>query len=235
MKAVTACAALAAGAALALTGCSAGQIAQTADQKAAINGTHAEVGQLSLLNVHIVYPKETQTLQVGGSAVIALSIVNNSSTVTDELTSITTDLGPVRITPPAGQSRVVVGPSQIVVAAGEVAAAEAAHSPGGHGGAASSTTTPAPSTTTPAPSGTAVPGLDTEGAPALGTDPEAKPAKIEITGLTKPISPGLTYTVSFNFKENGTVQVSVPVDAGLYVDRHLSDLSGPAEEGAGGH
>lgn len=228
MKAVTACAALAAGAALALTGCSAGQVAQTADQKAAINGSHAEVGQLSLLNVHIVYPKETQTLQVGGSAVIALSIVNNSSTVTDELTSITTDLGPVRITPPAGQSRVVVGPSQIVVAAGEVAAAEAAHSPGGHGGAASSTTTPAPS-------GTAVPGLGTEGAPALGTDPEAKPAKIEITGLTKPISPGLAYTVSFNFKENGTVQVSVPVDAGLYVDRHLSELSGPAEAGAGGH
>ncbi|WP_067647926.1 hypothetical protein [Nocardia harenae] len=233
MKAVTACAALAAGAALALTGCSAGQISQTADQKAAINGNHAEVGQLSLLNVHIVYPKETQTLQAGGSATLALSIVNNSSTVTDELTSITTDLGPVRITPPAGQSRVVIGPSGTVVAAGEVAAAEEAHSPGGHGGAASSTTE-AP-TTTPAPSGTAVPGLDTEGAPALGTDPEAKPAKIEITGLTRPIAPGLTYNVSFNFRENGTVQVSVPVDAGLSVDRHLSELSGPAAEGSGGH
>ena len=67
------------------------------------------------------------------------------------------------------------------------------------------------------------------------TDPEARPILIEITGLTKDITPGLTYNVAFNFKQNGTVQVQVPVDAGTTA-RHESDKSGAAEaEHTGGH
>ncbi|MEV0338027.1 hypothetical protein AB0H49_03280 [Nocardia sp. NPDC050713] len=209
-------AALAAGAALALSGCSAGQVSQTANQAPAINGNNAEVEDISLRNVHIVYPSEGYTNVQGGKALIALSIVNNSETVTDELTSVTTDLGQVKITPPSGASSVKLAPQQTVVAAGK----QGGGSTDSHGG-------------------------DNHGDDSHGSqptkqqtaDPEAKPATLEITGLTKDITPGLTYTVSFNFKENGTVQVQVPVDAGTEAERHESDLSGPAAGGGhgGGH
>ncbi|WP_167460505.1 hypothetical protein [Nocardia brasiliensis] len=223
-------AALAAGAAIALTGCSAGQISQTADQVAAINGNHADIGKIALRNVHIVFPAHGSeyTNAKGGKAVIALSIVNNSPSVPDELTSISTDLGTVKITPAAGQSTVKLAPQQTVVAA----AAPTAHdAPAGDAHATPATDKP---TTSAAPSTPA----DTHGAGEPATaDPAAEPILLEITGLTKDIGPGLTYTVTFNFKQNGTVQVQVPVDAGTVTERHESDKSGPAEaeHKGGGH
>lgn len=232
-------AALAAGAAIALTGCSAGQISQTADQVAAINGNHADIGKVALRNVHIVFPAHGSeyTNAKGGKALIALSIVNNSPSVPDELTSISTDLGPVKITPAAGQSTVALAPQQTVVAA---ASAPTGHgAPAGDAHAAPATAKP---TTSAAPSSTPAP-ADAHGTgehaaePAVSDDPAAKPILIEITNLSKDIGPGLTYTVTFNFKQNGTVQVQVPVDAGTVTERHESDKSGPAEaeHKGGGH
>ncbi|MFD4433187.1 hypothetical protein [Nocardia sp. NPDC058497] len=216
-------AALAAAAGIALTGCSAGQHTQTSSQAAAINGNHADVGAISLRNVHIVYPEAAAEHDKGGKAVIALSIINNSETVTDELTSVTTDLGQVKLTGPAGDAKFVLKPQQTVVA-GPVKVA-AAPSDDHH---ASPTTTAAP-TTTGAPTTTAAPAGDK---PSI--DPEAKPGTIEITGLTKQIYPGLTYNVTFNFKNAGTVQMAVPVDAAS-VERVENEKSGPAPEGSGGH
>ncbi|MGY1947935.1 hypothetical protein [Nocardia asiatica] len=236
-------AALAAGAAIALSGCSAGQISQTADQVAAVNGSYADVGSIALRNVHIVYPNEGGGYNnaKGGKALIALSIINNSASVPDELTSITTDLGTVKLTGPAGKSVVELAPRQTVVAASTPVKREAAPtttSAAPTTGAGATTTAPrttAPTTTADSHGG------DQHGAQPA-TDPEAKPIQIEITGLTKDITPGLTYNVSFNFKQNGTVQVQVPVDAGLHTERHVSDKSGPAEaehgsgsHGSGGH
>ncbi|WP_227998168.1 hypothetical protein [Nocardia australiensis] len=203
-------AALAAGAALVLSGCSAGQVSQTADQVAAVNGNHADVNTISLRNLHIVFPGEGYTNTKGGSALIALSIINNSESVQDELTSVTTDLGTVKITPPPGDSAFILRPQQTVVASSTERAAE--------------TTSATPTSGAHAQQPTDKP----------ATDPAAKAATIEITGLTEDITPGLTYTVSFNFKQNGTVQVHVPVDAGS-TERHESDLSGPAEPAKGGH
>ncbi|MGW5141264.1 hypothetical protein ACWEPH_19520 [Nocardia beijingensis] len=224
-------AALAAGAAIALSGCGAGQVSQTAQQVAAVNGNHADVGRIALRNVHIVYPSEGTGYNntKGGKALIALSIVNNGESVADELTSITTDLGTVKITPASGKSVVELAPQQTVVAATQPVKREAAP-----------TTTSAAPTSAPrsaAPTTTADShGAGEHGSPAAGQDPEANPILIEITGLTRDIAPGLTYNVSFNFKQNGTVQVQVPVDAGQHTERHESDKSGPAEaEHTGGH
>ncbi|WP_442943747.1 hypothetical protein [Nocardia sp. NBC_00508] len=229
-------AALAAGAAIALSGCSAGQNSQTAEQVAAVNGNSADVGDIALRNVHIVYPAEgtPYTNAKGGKAVIALSAINNSESVADELTSITTDLGTVKITPSAGKPAVRLAPQQTVVAGTHPVKHEAPTTT-----TAAPTTTGAPTTTarTTAPTTTAADshGTDDHGAQPAAA-PEAEPILIEITGLTKDITPGLTYNVSFNFKQNGTVQVQVPVDAGLHTERHESDKSGPAEaEHKGGH
>jgi hypothetical protein len=214
---MVAVAALAASAALTLAGCSAGQISQTADQVAAVNGNSANVEKIALRNVHIVFPGAGYTNVKGDKALIALSMVNISESVTDELTSVDTDLGPVKITPPAGQSTVVLKPQQTVTAGTAATAATGdSHETEGHG----------ETHATPAPSSTAKP---------AGDDAAASPALIEITGLTKDITPGLTYKVRFNFKNNGTVVVDVPVDAG-HAERKVSDKSGPAEaeEGHGG-
>ncbi|WKG09993.1 hypothetical protein QX204_00320 [Nocardia sp. PE-7] len=214
-------AALAAAAGIALTGCSAGQITQTSSQEAAINGNHADVGEIALRNVHIVYPEADAEHDKGGKAKLSLSIINNSEIITDELTSVSTDLGQIKITGPNGDPKFVLKPQQTVfVGTGETKPAAADDH---HG-----TTSAAPTTTSAAPTGAAA-GVDIP-----SNDPVKVPATIEITGLTKDIVPGLTYNVTFNFKDAGTVQVSVPVDAAA-VSRVENEKSGPAPEGAGGH
>ncbi|MFI7527285.1 hypothetical protein [Nocardia salmonicida] len=215
-------AALAAAAGIALTGCSAGQITQTSSQEAAINGNHAEVGEIALRNVHIVYPEADAEHDKGGKAKLSLSIINNSEIITDELTSVSTDLGQIKITGPNGDPKFVLKPQQTVfVGTGET---KPAATDDHHG-----TTSAAPTTTTSAAPTGAAAGVDIP-----SNDPVKVPATIEITGLTKDIVPGLTYNVTFNFKDAGTVQVSVPVDAAA-VSRVENEKSGPAPEGAGGH
>ncbi|MEV0547750.1 hypothetical protein [Nocardia salmonicida] len=207
-------AALAAAAGIALTGCSAGQITQTSTQEAAINGNHANIGEIALRNVHIVYPEAAAEHDKGGKATLSLSIINNSEIITDELTSVSTDLGQVKITGPNADPKFVLKPQQTVfVGTGET---EPAAADDHHG------------TTSATPTGAAA-GVDLP-----SNDPVKTPATIEITGLTKDIVPGLTYNVTFNFKDAGTVQVSVPVDAAA-VARIENEKSGPAPEGAGGH
>ncbi|MFD3595399.1 hypothetical protein ACFWU5_21960 [Nocardia sp. NPDC058640] len=218
-------AALAAAAGIALTGCSAGQHTQTSAQAAAINGNHATVGDIALRNVYIVYPEATAEHSKGGKAVLALSIINGSETVTDELTSVSTDLGQIKITGPAGDPKFTLKPQQTVVVGPAIAKPAAADD---HHG----TTTAAPTTTSAAPTSTSAAPTSAAGdKPSI--DPVKTPATIEITGLAKDIVPGLTYNVTFNFKDAGTVQVSVPVDAAA-VERVENEKSGPAPEGAGG-
>nr|WP_067531445.1 hypothetical protein [Nocardia crassostreae] len=205
-------AAFAAGAVLALSGCGAGQISQTATQVAAVNGNEANVGQIALRDVRILLPQSEQyTNAKGGSAVLAFSAVNLGEFKSDELVSITSDLGAVKI-----GGKIELGPQKTVVA-NLPAGAGAAEAAGDHGDSHDATTPAAPAESK--------------------TDPDATPVLIEITGLTKDVTPGLTYPVTFNFKENGTVVVNVPVDAGHELERVVDEKSGGESEPkpAGGH
>ncbi|MFE3546491.1 hypothetical protein ACFXK0_26310 [Nocardia sp. NPDC059177] len=218
-------AALAAAAGIALSGCSAGQHTQTSSQAAAINGNHAEVGEISLRNVHIIYPATPAEHDKGGKAVLSLSIINGSETVTDELTSVSSDLGQVKLTGPGNDPKLVLAPQQTVFI-GPVDAIESPAADDHHATSAAPTTTAAP-TTSVAPT---TAGQADGDEPSI--DPITEPGTIEITGLTEKIYPGLTYTVTFNFKDAGTVQVSVPVDAAA-TNRVENGMSGPAPEGSG--
>lgn len=83
--------ALAAGATLTLSACGAGQISQTSDQVAAVNGNSAEVGDVSLRNVHVVYPQsEEYSLEPGGTVELGFVAINNSPSTSDTLTGIST-------------------------------------------------------------------------------------------------------------------------------------------------
>ncbi|MFE3292844.1 hypothetical protein [Rhodococcus sp. NPDC059234] len=84
--------ALAAAAAISLSACSAGQITQTATQVAAVNGNYANQGDISLRNVHILFPQsEEYSLEPGGTAALAFTAVNNDEQRSERLGRITTD------------------------------------------------------------------------------------------------------------------------------------------------
>lgn len=209
-------AALATGAALALSGCSAGQISQTASQVPAVNGNAATVGNVALRDVRILLPQsEEYTNAKGGKAVLAFSAINEGSSKTDKLVSVTTDLGKVNFIPSAPE----LVPGQTVLAG---SAAEAARA---NEAAPTAAPNPAPassSAATPTPEHSASPREEGAGTPDQPADPAANPLLVEITDLTQDVVPGLTYGVTFNFKEGGTVQVQVPVDAGPKTPRHES-------------
>ncbi|MDI9896207.1 hypothetical protein QM797_15890 [Rhodococcus sp. IEGM 1381] len=81
--------ALLAGGALALTACGAGQISQTATQVAAVNGNSADVGDIQLRNVHVVYPNSQEySIEPGGTVELGFTAINSNPAVADELTGI---------------------------------------------------------------------------------------------------------------------------------------------------
>ncbi|MGV9714173.1 hypothetical protein ACWDTI_26350 [Gordonia sp. NPDC003424] len=87
--------------ALGTSACGAGQISQTANQEPAVNGNYANVGELQLRDVQIIYPtdKADEVFGNGGPFDVAFVINNLSQTVEDRLLGITApDGGTVTIT-----------------------------------------------------------------------------------------------------------------------------------------
>jgi len=94
-------AALAAGGligAVALAGCSAGQLSQTAMQQSAVDGNQAVVNNVALRNVRIQALQTGDFLRPGATVDLQLVAVNQSPDITDKLVGITTDIGKVTVT-----------------------------------------------------------------------------------------------------------------------------------------
>jgi len=84
-------------AAAALSGCSAGQVAQTALQQSAVNGTAATIGSITLRNVHLRADQTTDFVQPGREVELLFVASNESPDKPDKLTAITSDFGTVRL------------------------------------------------------------------------------------------------------------------------------------------
>lgn len=84
--------------ALALAGCSAGQLSQTASQESAVDGNAAVVNNVALRNVRIQAQQHTDFLQPGATVDLVLVVVNLSPDVADKLVGVTTDIGEVTVT-----------------------------------------------------------------------------------------------------------------------------------------
>ena len=91
-------AALAAAGAVALAGCSAGQVSQTAMQESAVDGNAAEINNVALRNVRIQALQTGAFLRPGATVDLTLVVVNQSPDATDKLVGITTDIGKVTVT-----------------------------------------------------------------------------------------------------------------------------------------
>jgi copper(I)-binding protein len=111
-------------AAVALTGCGAGQISQTATQEPAVNGTSASAGNIAIRNVHLRAQQESDYVQPGTDVELIFTAVNNSPDVNDKLLRVTSDIGTVTLSGdtaiPAGGVLVVGQPD------GQTAALESA-------------------------------------------------------------------------------------------------------------
>ena len=77
--------------AFALTGCSSGQIAETAVKVPAIPGVDAKAGDVAIRNVVVSFPAEGYSWPAGGNVPLQLTLINNGNTG-DRLTSVTSDL-----------------------------------------------------------------------------------------------------------------------------------------------
>ena len=76
------------GAGLALAGCGAGQITQTAAQQAAVTGAAGDAGEISLRDVRFPYPADpTSRYPVGASVPLLATIINHGDQA-DELLAV---------------------------------------------------------------------------------------------------------------------------------------------------
>ncbi|HTZ14593.1 MAG TPA: hypothetical protein VMC78_13415 [Mycobacterium sp.] len=119
-------------AALALTGCSAGQISQTSSQESDVDGNAAVINNVALRDVRIQAQQNTDFLPPGATVDLVLVVVNQSPDVADKLVGVTTDIGKVTVTGdatvPAGGTLFVGTPNSLNrKAADSAAAVEAAN------------------------------------------------------------------------------------------------------------
>jgi len=115
---------LAVAAALALSGCGAGQISQTATQEPAVNGTLTTVGSMAVRNIHLRATQKSDYIQPGSDVELLFVAINDSPDVNDKLLSVRSDVGSVNLsgdtTVPANGVLVVGEPD------GQIAPLEAA-------------------------------------------------------------------------------------------------------------
>ncbi len=84
--------------AVALAGCSAGQLSQTATQESAVDGSQAVLKNVALRNVRIQAQQNTDFLRPGATVDLVLVVINESPDVADKLVGISTDIGKVTVT-----------------------------------------------------------------------------------------------------------------------------------------
>jgi copper(I)-binding protein len=116
--------------AVALAGCSAGQVSQTANQHSAVDGNQAVVKDIALRNVRIQAQQNSDFLRPGTTVDLVLVVINQSQDQADKLVGVSTDIGKVTVTgnatvPPGGSLFVGTPKGQNPKALDAVAAVEA--------------------------------------------------------------------------------------------------------------
>ena len=191
---------------LGIVGCSAGQVAQTAEMEPAVNGNMGQVGNLMLRDVMVAYPENGEAYAVGEDAPLLLTIANVGGD-DDELVGVTSPAGTVEIT---GNAKIPGHTALQVVLPGDNPSAPTSES------SAPETTSSAPETTgSDEPES---PSSESSAPPVTTTTEEEAPdvvgtISLVITGLTGDLPYGKTVPVTFEFAKAGKVTVSLPIAA----------------------
>ena len=249
--------ALASAAVLALAGCGAGQISETAVQHPTIGGSDADLGRLALRNMQIeAAPKGGW--EAGDNVALTLAIVNNTS-ADDQLVGITTDAADEVLifadteeylaylgsqAPTATPTATASGSATPTAPATTAGATE---TPTGSGPNANQSTDPAATSGTgtgsapsPSPSATrsaaVLPSgevtVPVAGSVYFGYDGGDKPV-ILLVGIKEPLAGGNVISLTFTFATGGSVTAAVPValTEGSAEDAPVLDLHHGGEAG----
>jgi copper(I)-binding protein len=209
-------------AALLVTGCSAGQTAQTATQKSTVDGTAGTAGDIALRYVRLAYP-EGGRYRAGDTATLEFFAVN-SGPMEDRLVRVRAD----------GASQVTMHPAESGAASGS-----ASLTPSGAGTVTASGATPTPPGTaggtptgsaTGAGSATVTPTENQPGTVTAPAGPAQVPvpvpphslvvfdgggATVQLVGLTQELLSGQTVPITFSFARGGMLTLDVPVATSL--------------------
>lgn len=220
---------------VALGGCGAGQVAQTAYQANASGGATVTTNGIAIRDAQIAFGESVEgenVYPVGGSAPIEMYVINESPQ-DDRLVSASSPIaGSVTIGGqadlPAGTVMVIGGESgaggQTEPGASEAPALpplDATLAPPSNATPAPSENSPSsapnePSDTSPTGAVAPIPGEAPAGGlqtlpPIASISPSTRYAEIVLTGLQEDIRSGLSYEVVLNFEKAGPVRVMLPV------------------------
>lgn len=194
---------------LGIVGCSAGQVAQTAEMEPAVNGNSGQVGTIALRNVQVAFPQSGEPYRAGDDAPLLLSIVN-SGAEDDQLVRVTTPAGEVE---PIGNPAIPAGTSLQVVLPDENTSATPSET--------TTTTTTESSETTGGSEEPETPGSESSSATSTESPAETEAVappvvgtmSLVITGLTADLPYGKKVPVTFEFANAGKVTIQLPVGA----------------------
>jgi hypothetical protein len=206
---------------LGIVGCSAGQVAQTAEMPPAVNGNMGQVGKLMLRNVQVAFPDNGEAYTEGDDAPLLLTIANTGAAGQVQIignASIPANSALQVVRPgdnPAASSSAPSSSSASSSAASSSSASSESSAPGTTGSSSSAETTgSAPSTAT---SGSGTPSSSGSAAVTTTTEESATDVvgtiSLLITGLTGDLPFGKTVPVTFEFAKSGKVTITLPVGA----------------------
>ena len=212
---------------VALAGCAAGQVAQTAYQANSSTGTTVTTNGIAIRDAQIAFPDSAEgaesaaIYQAGGTAPLEMHVINET-TQDDRLVSASSPVaGSVTVAGetdlPAGTVMVVGSPSSAGGQTEPGSTEPSGASPIGEQEATSSAapTNSASENTSPTGSTSAsgeAPPAGLQPPPALAElSPSTRFAQVELTGLREDIQAGLSYEVILTFERAGQVRVMLPV------------------------
>ncbi|MCW2540301.1 MAG: hypothetical protein JWN95_2026 [Frankiales bacterium] len=184
-------------AAVALSGCAAGQDAQTANQQPAIDGVNADSGLVGIRDAAIAAPSATN-YAAGSDAELQLTLINNGLNQ-DSLVAVTSTAAAAAVIgvdgPPSSNQGVNVTPLE-----------SGSPSSGSSESASASPTASAGSSapSTPADVPIVIPGQSSVQVGVSIVGPSAV-----LTGLAKPLFPAQTVPVTFRFSSGATINVDL--------------------------
>ena len=189
---------------LALAGCGAGQIAQTAQQKPTVDGQMAQVGLLAIRDAALEYP--TGGVYERGSEARLRMVVVNSGIAPDALVSVSSPVA-TDVTISEGGSAEATGsatPSATDTASETASPSEASGSPSGTATGSPSESASATSSPTPDNAQIAIP-------PNNYVSFRDDGPRVLLTGLTQQLRPGQNLTVTLRFQNAGSVTMTIAV------------------------
>lgn len=205
---------------LGVVGCSAGQVAQTAEMEPAVNGNMGQVGNLKLRDVMVAFPENGESYRVGEEAPLLLTIANTGGE-DDELVGVTSPAGEVRIIGnakiPARTALQVVLPADNPSAPSSEPSSASSESSEPESSSSESSSTAETTESAPVTSETSTGAAPTSVTATLTQTEEAPDVvgmiSLVITELTGDLPFGKTVPVTFEFANAGKVTVSLPVAA----------------------